>query len=177
MLTNSLDDEFMRRAISLSQQAMATGSGPPFGAVIVRGGGIVAEGLNCVHANHDPTAHAEIVAIRKACERLSSPFLEDCVIYSSSEPCPMCLSAIHWSRISAIYFATDREAAALAGFDDALLYAELQRPVALRQIPMVQVLPGEGQRTFDLWAENGHVAMQTRLEKNGRSEKPAPQRC
>lgn len=163
MPTHLSDEEFMRRAISLSQQAMATGSGPPFGAVIVRGGRIVAEGLNCVHANHDPTAHAEIVAIRKACQSLSSPFLEDCVVYSSSEPCPMCLSAIHWSRISAIYYSTDREAAARAGFDDALLYAELQRPIALRQVPMSQVLPCEGQRTFDLWAANGHMAVQTRL--------------
>lgn len=163
MTTQPSDEEFMRRAISLSQQAMATGSGPPFGAVIVRGGRIVAEGLNSVHANHDPTAHAEIVAIRKACQSLSSPFLEDCIIYSSSEPCPMCLSAIHWSRISAIYYSTDREAAALAGFDDALLYAELQRPITLRQFPMSQVLPCEGQRTFDRWVANGHVAVQTRL--------------
>ncbi|WP_210210385.1 nucleoside deaminase [Altericroceibacterium spongiae] len=123
MVNPVLPEDAMARAIALSQEAISQGSGPPFGAVIVK------EGFNHVHAHNDPTAHAEIVAIRNASKTLESPFLDGCILYSSSEPCPMCMSAIYWSRISAVRFATDRNAAARAGFDDRTLYAELQRPL------------------------------------------------
>jgi guanine deaminase len=155
--------KYMRRAIALSQEAISRGSGPPFGAVIVRDGKIIAEGFNHVHAHNDPTAHAEIVAIREACRMSGSPFLAGCTTYSSSEPCPMCMSAIYWSRISTVYFATDREAAAKAGFDDRALYAELQQPIEKRHIPMVKMLSAEGQATFDILQGDAHVAVQTRL--------------
>jgi guanine deaminase len=156
----------MRRAIALSQEAIKTASGPPFGAVIVRNGEIITEGFNHVHADNDPTAHAEIVAIRAACLLVGSPFLDGCVIYSSSEPCPMCMSAIYWSRIAKVYFSTDREDAAHAGFDDQLLYAELQRPVEQRSIPMTKLLSAVGQVTFDIWQNNAHLATQTMLNEN-----------
>jgi len=158
-----LPEEAMARAIALSQEAISQGSGPPFGAVIVRGGTIVGEGFNHVHASKDPTAHAEIVAIRSACEKLEVPFLDGSILYSSSEPCPMCMSAIYWSRISAVHFATDREAAARAGFDDRMLYAELQRPLSERAIPVSQMMAAEGQTTFDIWATDGRSAVQTSL--------------
>jgi len=157
------NERFMRRAIALSQTAISTASGPPFGAVIVRDGEVIAEGFNHVHADNDPTAHAEIVAIREACRASASPFLDGCTIYSSSEPCPMCMSAIYWSRLSAVYFATDREDAARAGFDDRVLYAELQRPLEQRSIPTIKMLAAEGQATFDLWKAEAHSAVQTRL--------------
>ena len=153
----------MRHAIALSRSAMTSGSGPPFGAVVVRDGELVAEGFNHVHAHNDPTAHAEIVAIRDACKALNTPFLDGCVIYTSAEPCPMCMSAIYWARLSAVYFATDREDAAAAGFDDRALYAELQRPMEARSIPMIRLLPAEGQATFDAWRDGAHAATQTRL--------------
>jgi tRNA(Arg) A34 adenosine deaminase TadA len=162
------DERHMRRAIALSQDAISSASGPPFGAVIVRDGEVVAEGFNHVHAHNDPTAHAEIVAIRQACSASESPFLDGCVIYSSSEPCPMCMSAIYWSRISLVFFATDREAAAGAGFDDRALYAELQLPVEKRLIPMSKILSSEGQATFDIWQYKAHVAVQTQLSERGR---------
>lgn len=158
-------DGFMRRAIALSQEAISAASGPPFGAVVVRAGKILAEGFNHVHTDNDPTAHAEIIAIRNACKAVNSPFLDNCTIYSSSEPCPMCMSAIYWSRISAVYFATDREAAFKSGFDDLALYAELQRPIKDRHIPTFQILAAEGQVTFDTWTDKAHAAVQTRLRE------------
>ncbi len=144
-------DAFMRRAIELSQKAMDEGTGPPFGAVIVRNGQVIADGYNNSFTTNDPTAHAEIVAIRRACELVSSRFLEDCVIYSSSEPCPMCLGAIYWSGIRKIYYGNDRTAAAAAGFDDARLYREIALPVEDRALPMMQQLAGEARGAFDAW--------------------------
>lgn len=147
------DDAFMRRAIELSARAMDEGTGPPFGAVVVRGGRVVAEGQNRVHADNDPTAHAEIVAIRLACEALGSHALEGCTIYSSSEPCPMCLSAIYWSGMERIVYANDRAAAAAAGFDDARLYREVALPVESRAIPAAQRLAAEARAVFDAWQD------------------------
>ena len=144
-------DAFMRRAIELSQKAMDEGAGPPFGAVIVRNGKVIADGYNNSFATNDPTAHAEIVAIRRACEAVDSRFLNDCVIYSSSEPCPMCLGAIYWSGIGQIYYGNDRTAAAAAGFDDARLYREIALPVEDRALPMMQQLAGEARGAFDAW--------------------------
>ena len=161
-----LPEEAMARAIALSQEAISKGSGPPFGAVIVKEGAIVGEGFNHVHADKDPTAHAEIVAIRSACKTLEAPFLDGCILYSSSEPCPMCMSAISWSRISAVRFATNRHAAARAGFDDRALYAELQRPLAEREISIIQMMAEEGQSTFDIWTQGGRSAVQTTFNAN-----------
>ena len=141
----------MRRAIALSERAIAEGSGFPFGAVIVRGDSVVAEGFNHVFAHNDPTAHAEIVAIRLACERVGSPVLEGCTIYSSSEPCPMCLAAIYWSGIERIYYANDLVAAEAAGFGDARLYREAALPAAERAVPMTQLLAAEAKVAFDAW--------------------------
>lgn len=142
---------FMRRAIELSHKAMDEGTGPPFGAVIVRDGQVVAEASNNSFTTNDPTAHAEIVAIRRACQAVGSRFLKGCVIYSSSEPCPMCLGAIHWAGISRVHYANDRTTAAEAGFDDARLYREIALPVEDRALPMLQQMADEAKVAFDAW--------------------------
>lgn len=141
----------MRRAIELSRRAMNEGAGPPFGAVIVRDGQVVAEGHNNSFATNDPTAHAEVVAIRRACEAVGSRSLKGCVIYSRSEPCPMCLGAIYWSGMGKIYYGNDRTTAAAAGFDDARLYREIALPVDERALPMAQQLADEARAVFDAW--------------------------
>lgn len=143
----------MRRAIELSRQAMDEGAGPPFGAVIVRDGRVVAEGYNNSFVTNDPTAHAEIVAIRRACEAVGSRSLKGCVIYSSSEPCPMCLGAIYWSGIGKVFYANDRAVAAAAGFDDARLYQEIALPMEGRAMPMAQQLADEARVVFDAWQD------------------------
>lgn len=145
------DEAFMRRAIQLSEEAMTEGAGPPFGAVIVQGGHILAEGFNNTFLTKDPTAHAEIVAIRLACASVGHHKLDGCTIYSSSEPCPMCLSAIYWAGITKIYYANDIVAAAEAGFDDSRLYRELAAPAQDRAIPTSQLLASEGREVFDTW--------------------------
>lgn len=126
--------EFLRRAIRLAETSVEDGGGP-FGALVVRGGDVVGRGTNRVTATNDPTAHAEIVAIREACRRLGSFRLEGCLVYSSAEPCPMCLGAIYWSRADALYFAADRSDAEVGGFDDALFYRELSLPPDERRLP------------------------------------------
>ena len=151
MPESEADVAFMRRAIDLSRAAMDEGDGPPFGAVIVRDGHVIAEGHNNSFITKDPTAHAEIVAIRRACEAVDSRSLEGCVIYSSSEPCPMCLGAIYWSRIAKVYFGNSCVAAALAGFDDIRLYREMSQPAKDRAVPMVQQLADEAKTVFDSW--------------------------
>jgi guanine deaminase len=128
------DETYLERAIQLAVTSAQTGGGP-FGAVLVRGGQILAEGSNAVVRSADPTAHAEIVAIRAACATLGSHELLGCVLYSSCEPCPMCLGAIHWARLSRLVFAADRDDAARAGFDDERLYREVSRPAADRFLP------------------------------------------
>ncbi len=142
----------MRRAIALSVEMMRTGRGGPFGAVITRGDEIIAEGFNQVTSTNDPTAHAEVVAIRRACEAVGGFNLEGCEIYTSCEPCPMCLSAIYWARLSHIYFANDRVDAASIGFDDDFLYREIPLPLAERSIPIEPLLESEGREAFDEWA-------------------------
>ena len=149
-MTNG-DARFMRRAIALSCERVAAGGGP-FGAVIVRDGAIVAEGWNEVTSSNDPTAHAEVMAIRRACAALGRFDLRGCAIYSSCEPCPMCLAAIYWARLEQIHFAADRTDAAAAGFDDAFLYAEIPLPVERRRIPTAQMRGAEGRAAIDLWA-------------------------
>lgn len=142
----------MRRAIALARESVATAVGGPFGAVVVREGEVVAVGQNLVTSSGDPTAHAEMVAIRTACKRLGDFNLSGCELYASSEPCPMCLSAIHWARIDRLWYACSRADAADAGFDDALLYAELALDPDRRSLPSAQLLRDEGLASFRDWA-------------------------
>ncbi|TVQ37084.1 MAG: nucleoside deaminase [Geminicoccaceae bacterium] len=144
------DAAWMQRAIDLATANVAQGGGP-FGALVVKNGHIVATGTNRVTAGLDPTAHAEIQAIRQACQALESFALEGCTLYSSCEPCPMCLAAAHWARLERIVFAADRFDAAAANFDDALLYDELTRPLTARRTP-IHHLPLPTARTpFEAW--------------------------
>jgi guanine deaminase len=143
--------EFMREAIRLSLQKMATGAGGPFGAVVVRNGKIIARGWNQVTSSNDPTAHAEISAIRTACRKLKTFHLDDCELYTSCEPCPMCLSAIYWARIKKVYYANTRHDAARIQFDDNFIYHEVAKPVARRKLPMQQLLHREALEVFAAW--------------------------
>jgi tRNA(Arg) A34 adenosine deaminase TadA len=130
---------------------MRRNHGGPFGAVIVRRGRIIARGWNQVTSTHDPTAHAEMVAIRRACARLRRFHLDDCEIYTSCEPCPMCLAAIYWARLRKVYYANTRRDAARIGFNDAFIYRELARPIHRRQLPMEALLREEAARVFAEW--------------------------
>lgn len=143
----------MKRAIELAQLSIDSGAGGPFGAVIVKNGQIVGEGSNQVTSTNDPTAHAEVVAIRNACANLGSFQLDGCVIYTSCEPCPMCLGAIYWARPAGIFYAGTREDAAAAGFDDELFYSELEKPNDERQLKMVGLLHEDAVRVFKNWTE------------------------
>ena len=143
--------ELMQRAIQLAADNVLHGGGP-FGAVIAREGEIVAEGVNRVTASCDPTAHAEVQAIRAAGAALGTYDLSGCSIYASCEPCPMCLGAIYWARLSHLYFAAGQRDAAVAGFDDAAIYREFALAPSLRRLPSQVLLPAEGLRPFRLWA-------------------------
>jgi len=145
-----MKNEFMKRAIELSIESVNNGGGP-FGSVIVKDDKIIAEGSNKVTSNNDPTAHGEIVAIRKACNKLNNFSLNQCELYSTCEPCPMCLSAIYWSRIEKIYYANTREDARKIDFDDSLIYTELQKSIDKRKIPMIQIMRNEALKAFELW--------------------------
>ncbi len=142
---------FMEKAIALATENVTSGRGGPFGAVIVRDGAIVATGANQVTATNDPTAHGEIVAIRNACTALGSFQLTGCHIYTSCEPCPMCLAAIYWARCEAIFYGSSAADAAAAGFDDAFLYEEMTRAVGEREIPAVNLLREQAKASFDAW--------------------------
>ena len=144
------NNNFMRRAIELSIQNIKDNGGP-FGCVIVKKNKIIAEGINRVTFNNDPTAHAEIVAIRNACEKLNTFNLEECELYTSCEPCPMCLSAIYWSHINKIYFGNSRLDAAKIGFDDNFIYNELSKDLSIRKIPMKQINKDEAKKAFLDW--------------------------
>lgn len=148
-----MSNPFMARAIQLSLDSVHSGRGGPFGAVVVRGGQIVGEGVNQVTSTHDPTAHAEIIAIRQACAKLGAFELKDCEIYASCEPCPMCIGAIYWARLSRIFFANTAEDAANIGFDDALIYSELSHPPSQRRIPIIQMMREEALAGFRAWAD------------------------
>ncbi len=139
---------FMEKAIALATENVTSGRGGPFGAVIVREGEIVATGVNLVSTTNDPTAHGEIVAIRNACAALATFRLNGCHIYTSCEPCPMCLAAIYWARCEAIFYGNSAADAAAAGFDDAFLYQEIERPIGQRKIPTVEPVAGEGNLKF-----------------------------
>ena len=145
-----MKNEFMKRAIELSIKSVNNGGGP-FGSVIVKGDKIIAEGSNKVTSNNDPTAHGEIVAIREACKKLNNFSLNGCELYSTCEPCPMCLSAIYWARIDKIYYANTREDARKIDFDDSLIYSEFQKSIDKRKIPMMQMMRDEALKAFELW--------------------------
>ena len=145
-----MNNKFMKRAIELSIKSVNSGTGP-FGAVIVKDNQIISEGFNTVTVNNDPTSHAEIAAIRIACKELSNFSLEDCDLYTTCEPCPMCLSAIYWARISKIYYANTRSDAQKIDFSDAMIYEELNKTIKDRKIPMHQMMRDEALKAFHLW--------------------------
>jgi guanine deaminase len=145
---------FMEQAIALATENVTSGRGGPFGAVIVRDGKVLASGANMVTADNDPTAHAEITAIRRACAALGTFRLEGCEIYTSCEPCPMCLAAIYWSHCSAIFYGNTASDAARAGFDDAFLYGEVQKPVEERRIPTINLMREKAISSFEAWRES-----------------------
>jgi guanine deaminase len=148
-----MDNPFMARAIQLSVDNVLSGQGGPFGAVIVKNGAIVAEGVNRVTATNDPTAHAEMVAIRAACAKLGTFALRDCEIYTSCEPCPMCLGAIYWAHIARIYFGNIAADASEIGFDDSFIYRQFAQDLGQRSIPMVQMMRQEALAAFRAWRD------------------------
>jgi tRNA(Arg) A34 adenosine deaminase TadA len=148
-----MNPKFMRVAIRLSIDMMRCGKGGPFGAVVVKGNKIVGRGYNEVTSSNDPTAHAEIVAIRDACRRLKTFNLEGCELYTSCEPCPMCLSAIYWARIHKMYYGNTRKDAAKIAFDDDFIYREVALPSRKRKIVMKQLLRNEALKAFAEWKE------------------------
>lgn len=141
----------MRRAIALAAENVRSGRGGPFAALVVKDGRVIAEGINRVTSSNDPTAHAEVVAIREACRALGSFQLTGCDLYTTCEPCPMCLGAIYWARPARVFYAGTAADAAASGFDDAFIYDELRRPVAQRRIPMTQLLREESIAIFSAW--------------------------
>jgi tRNA(Arg) A34 adenosine deaminase TadA len=146
------EDDLMRRAIALSRQGMEGGAGGPFGAVVALDGQVIAEGWNQVTSTNDPTAHAEIVALRRACAALGRFELRGAVLYTSCEPCPMCLAAAYWARVDAVVFGNAREDAAAIGFDDQVIYDEVAKPLEARSLPMRRLLQAEALEVFRQWA-------------------------
>lgn len=146
------NEKFMKMAIALSEQNVTQSLGGPFGAVIVKDGKLIAKSANKVTTSNDPTAHAEVSAIRKACKKLKTFDLSGCIIYTSCEPCPMCLGAIYWSRIELIYYANTKKDAADIGFDDQFIYDEIDLALHKRKLPVVQLLREEAQQAFKQWS-------------------------
>ncbi len=151
---NRFNKKFLSRAIKLAEESVDKCTGGPFGTVIVRNDTIIAEGTNTVTTSNDPTAHAEIVAIREACEKLNTFQLDDCQIYCSCEPCPMCLGAIYWARLSALYFAASKTDAQNAGFDDSFIYHEITLPLSKRKIYSRQYKIVNANIPFRKWSES-----------------------
>ena len=147
------DKQFMQEAINLAVKGMNQNDGGPFGAVIVKDGKIIGRGNNCVTSTNDPTAHAEVVAIKDACKKLNTFQLDGCIIYSSCEPCPMCLGAIYWARLDSIFYACTKKDAAEIGFDDAFIYKELPLELKDRKIKGTELCHEEGLNAFNLWKE------------------------
>ena len=152
--TQQQHEKFMRMAIGLSEKNVTEELGGPFGAVVVKDGKVIAKSGNKVTSTNDPTAHAEVSAIRIACKKLKTFDLTGCVIYTSCEPCPMCLSAVYWSRINVIYYANTKVDAANIGFDDQFIYEELEKPMAARSLPIQQMLRDEALQAFKLWEQS-----------------------
>jgi guanine deaminase len=148
-----MTEEFMRRAIALATENVRSGAGGPFAAVIVKDGRVVADGVNRVTSTNDPTAHAEVVAIREACRKLGDFQLAGCDLYTTCEPCPMCLGAIYWARPARVFYACVAADAAAVGFDDAFIYEELNRAHAERRVPMQELLREESLTIFALWQQ------------------------
>jgi guanine deaminase len=146
---------FMQRAIELSIQNVRTGKGGPFAAMVVRGGDIVGTGVNRVTSANDPTAHAEVIAIREACQRLATFQLSGCDLYTTCEPCPMCLGAIYWARLDSIFYGNTRDDAARIGFDDALIYGQVCGPLEHRKIPMRPLMREQALEAFREWERSG----------------------
>ena len=146
--------EFMNEAIRMAEDNVSSLNGGPFGAIVVKNGKIVGSGVNMVTSSNDPTAHAEIVAIRNACEALNTHELDDCEIYTSCEPCPMCLGAIYWARPKKIYYACTKDDAADAGFDDSYIYDEMALSIEKREIPAVQLMREKALKVFNEWKIN-----------------------
>jgi len=144
-------EQWMQVAVELSKTNALGIAGGPFGAVVVKDGEIIAQGANSVLANNDPTAHAEVMAIRKACETLGTFQLEGCIVVTSCEPCPMCLGAIYWARPDAVYFANSRQDAASIGFDDEFIYNEINTPFEERKIPMIHLPHPHAMQAFESW--------------------------
>jgi guanine deaminase len=151
-----MSNTLMARAILLSIENVRTGRGGPFGAVVAKGGAIIAEGVNCVTATNDPTAHAEMIAIREACKKLGAFELDGCELYTSCEPCPMCLGAIYWARPDRVYFGNTAADASDAGFDDSFIYHEIPRPHSERKIPIVPLMREEALAAFRAWGEQAN---------------------
>jgi guanine deaminase len=147
------ENTFMQRAVALALENVQSSRGGPFGALVVKNGEIIAEATNSVTSTNDPTAHAEMAAIRQACKKLEEFHLQGCEIYASCEPCPMCLGAIYWARLDRIYFAATAADAAKAGFDDSFIYQEISKPHAQRKIPMVQMMREEALNPFRAWEQ------------------------
>ena len=146
-----MQQEFMHQAIALATENVRSGRGGPFGAVVVKDGKVVATGANQVTATNDPTAHAEVTAIRNACQALGTFQLDGCEVYTSCEPCPMCLAALYWSRCAAIYYGNSAADAARIGFDDSFLYEEVKKPLDQRSIPIMRLLPEAAWASFAEW--------------------------
>jgi guanine deaminase len=146
-----MNQQFMREAIRISIQKMRANQGGPFGAVVVRKGKIVGRGWNRVTSTNDPTAHAEIGAIRDACQSLKTFLLADCELYTSCEPCPMCLASIYWARLKGVFYANTRKDVAKIQFDDDRIYREISKPISKRTIPMKQLLRNEALKAFAEW--------------------------
>lgn len=152
-------EDFMAEAIRLSRFGMENGKGGPFGCVIVKDGEVIASGYNEVLSSKDPTAHAEVVAIRKACQHLQTHQLTGCTLYTSCEPCPMCLGAIYWARPDRIFFANTKQDAAAIGFDDHFIYDEIDLPVQARHLPMQHLPEQAALQVFEDWSSRQHRVM------------------
>ncbi len=145
--------KYINQAIEQAQENVKSGRGGPFAAIVVRNGEVIAIGANSVTSTNDPTAHAEINAIREACQKLNTFQLDDCEIYSSCEPCPMCLGAIYWARFRRVYYAATQDEAAAAGFDDSFIYREIETPPLIRSIPFIHVDAKDATLPFQIWNE------------------------
>lgn len=154
MEDNKQHEKFMRMAIKLSEENIEDGKSTPFGAVVVKDGKIIGKSGNTVHKSNDPTAHAEVNAIRLACKKLKSFDLSGAIIYTSCEPCPMCLGAIYWSSIDSIYYGNSKKDAAEVNFDDQFIYDELDKPLNKRKLPIKQLLRDEAQQVFKIWQKS-----------------------
>ena len=158
-MTTEKDILFLREAVELARQGVEKGMGGPFGCLIVKDGEVIGRGCNRVTSTNDPTAHAEVVAIRDACQNLGDYQLTDCDVYTSCEPCPMCLGALYWARPRRVIYATTRDEAADAGFDDAFIYKEINLPDGERRIPFVHEILTESAEVFALWKEKGNKTL------------------